>query len=1044
MGLRKLRISLVAALSLMMVGSALLAAPASAQTPFVPYFGKNQIRFFNFEWKIYQTEHFEIFYYGAIAPHLERVAGYAEDAYLHISTELKHEIPERIPLILFKTQSEFQTNNVFSGVPEGVLAFTEPSRRRMVVPIDEPPDQLYRLITHELTHDFEFDMIPRGILGASVPLWVDEGLADYMAGYWNVLDLMMVRDAALSDNVPRMSNFEAEPLSGRLPYAMGHAGFEFIEARWGKTGVNQFLFSLRKSAVGSGQSAYKEALKVDPEEFDDMFDSYLKNRFRFFRDKERPNEYGHNLAPQQARTHFSQVLSIETSPSGDMMACVVANSRDYELDIALVSAKNGDLVKNLTGGFDHTHRIEYIATAGGLRGNLVPWIAWSPVGDMIAYFARTGKVKSLIIMNVATGKYAKRVPLETVDAPESPTFSPDGKRVAFAAIQNGITDIYSLDLATDKLTNLTKDDIADFSPAYSPDGRTLVYAGRVNSNDKLFQLDLVTGEKKQLTFGTHDDASPKFFNANMLVFTSMAIDPKVSIPPEVARNANIPNVWTLDLHNGQLQQLTDTMSGNISPAVVHGSDALRVAFISFYKGQERVEIISGDRVVTTVASSDFGEAAPIVPFTPEMGHTLVPENIHKKGRFENLTMAGAPPIGVGVTSSGNIYGNTQITFTDLLGDQVFSFFVQSVSQYRTFSFEYLSIEHRLQYALQAFSQDLYYFGQNPALYDPALAPFITHDQADAVQGQRGATGFLIYPFNKYTRAEMFGGYMRVNERYVDPALQQAAAQYQIDQYGSTVFRNGNVLPLGISLVRETTIFREYGPVSGNTFKLTFSTSPQFNNNWLGKQTIDVDLRHYQRLVNNGVLAMRLKGFRSWGPTPDFLYFGGNSEMRGYEYLQFIGHKAFFTDVELRYPLAEAILTPFGVIGGLRGVVFFNLGGSGFNNANFNAFETGSAELPLLLGFASFNGNAIPIYSENTVHVSGFRLVDSFASYGLGLQTQILGFPIHFDWAWKTKFNRNYEDIIYFYNASLIDPSGRLSGSQLFRKVKFQFWIGYDF
>jgi Tol biopolymer transport system component len=65
----------------------------------------------------------------------------------------------------------------------------------------------------------------------------------------------------------------------------------------------------------------------------------------------------------------------------------------------------------------------------------------------------------------------------------------------FAAIQNGITDIYSADLATNKLTNLTKDDIADFSPTFSPDGKSIVYAGRVNSNDKLFQLDLATGAK---------------------------------------------------------------------------------------------------------------------------------------------------------------------------------------------------------------------------------------------------------------------------------------------------------------------------------------------------------------------------------------------------------------------------------------------------------------------------------------------------------------------------------------------------------------------
>jgi outer membrane protein assembly factor BamA len=407
-------------------------------------------------------------------------------------------------------------------------------------------------------------------------------------------------------------------------------------------------------------------------------------------------------------------------------------------------------------------------------------------------------------------------------------------------------------------------------------------------------------------------------------------------------------------------------------------------------------------------------------------------------------LAGRPPINVGVTSSGNFYGNTQITFTDLLGDQQFTFFVQSVSQYRSFSFQYLTIEKRMQYAIQAFSQDLYYFGQNAALYDPYVATFLTHDQAEAVQSQRGATMFVIYPFNKYTRAELNFGYMHLNERYNDPVLQQLTQQYQVDQYGSPIFRNGNMIPYGVSLVRETTVFREFGPVAGNTFKVSFSGSPGFTPQWLSRQTVDIDLRHYQRVVANGVLATRLKMFKSFGTNPDFLYFGGNSEMRGYEYLQFLGHEAFFANVELRYPLVEAALTPFGVFGGLRGVFFFDIGGGGFNNQPFNPFDHGPTEIPLLLGYtADLLGNPVPVFGPS-IPVNGFRLVDSQASYGLGLQTAILGFPIHFDWAWKTHFNRLYEDVIYFYQASQIDPTGRVRGSDLFRKVKFQFWIGYDF
>ena len=73
---------------------------------------------------------------------------------------------------------------------------------------------------------------------------------------------------------------------------------------------------------------------------------------------------------------------------------------------------------------------------------------------------------------------------------------------------------------------------------------------------------------------------------------------------------------------------------------------------------------------------------------------------------------------LGVTSGGDVFGGTQVTFTDVLGDQQFSMLVASVSQYRTMSFSYINLSRRLQYALQAFSQTQFYYGYNPGLlYD---------------------------------------------------------------------------------------------------------------------------------------------------------------------------------------------------------------------------------------------------------------------------------------------------------------------------------------
>src|ERR671919_190029 len=449
---------------------------AVAQTSYFPYYGKNRIRYDDFKWKIYTTEHFEIYYYPEIEAHLERVASYAESAYQQVSSDLKHDLAFKVPLVLYKTESEFQQQNIEPGeLPEGVLAFAEPYRDRMVLPIDEPSDALYRLITHELTHIFEFDIIPRSLLRRGLPLWVDEGLSDYMTGYWNPFDLMSVRDAAISDTIPAMSDFQGVQFQdGRLPYNLGHAAFEFIESRWGKEGLRQFLFALRKAVIGGGESAYEEAFRLKAEEFDEQFEKYLKDRFKPFRDKERPADYGRNLAPKRERTPYVAVVSIEPSPSGDLMAVVAGNRKDQEYDIILMSTKDSKVIRNLTSGFNKDRGFEYIRTPGGFRNNAVPWMSWDPTGDRIAYFARTEKVSTLILHNAVSGKIERRIELRMVDLPESPDISPDGKEVAFAGLSGAIGDIFVVNLETREVRNLTNDQFGAYAPTWSPDGKSII------------------------------------------------------------------------------------------------------------------------------------------------------------------------------------------------------------------------------------------------------------------------------------------------------------------------------------------------------------------------------------------------------------------------------------------------------------------------------------------------------------------------------------------------------------------------------------------
>jgi hypothetical protein len=854
------RSAVVATLLLLTAG----LADAFAQTPYVPYYGKNKIRYNNFEWHIYTTDHFEIYYYPEIESHVERVTSYAESAYQQVSSDLKHDLAFKIPLVVFKTQSEFQQQNIeASELPEGVLAFAEPYRDRMVLPIDEPSDALYRLITHELTHIFEFDIIPRSLLRRGLPLWVDEGLSDHMTGYWNAFDLMTVRDAAISDNIPPMSDFQgAAFVDGRLPYNLGHAAFEFIESRWGKEGLRQFLFALRKNVIGGGESAYEEAFRLKAEEFDEQFDKYLKDRFKPFRDKERPQDYGKNLAPKREKTPYVAVVSIEASPSGDLMAVGAYNRKEQELDMVLMSTKDGRVIRNLTSGFNKDKGFEYIRTPGGFRNNAVPWMSWAPTGDRIAYFARTEKVSTLILQNVVSRKIEKRFELKSVDLPESPDISPDGREVAFSALSGALGDIFILDVETGHVRNLTNDQFGDFSPTWSPDGKSIIYLARISGNDKLFRLDIGTGTKTQLTFGTHDDGGAQFVDPDTIVFPSTALDPNQPIDPEVARNGNIFNIWTLSLKNGELKQYTDTLTANVSPIVLKDEKgATKIAFVTYYKGEYGIHTLNRDQPINTVASADFGSPGPIIDFQAPLTHSLVKQNARKKGTFEKLFLEGRPPVNVGVTSGGDLFGGTQVTFTDVLGDKQFNMFAASVSQYRTMSFSYVNLSRRFQYALQAYSQTQFYYGYSPGVLFAAQYGYIDRDLAQATQTARGGTAYGIYPINRYARLELSAGLLQFSQEYNEPGLQELADEFQEAQYGRTLFNSGTFMPFGVTFVQETTVFREYGPLAGNTIRAAYEYAPSAGS-LLSRQTADIDARYYMRIATNGVLALRARGLRA--------------------------------------------------------------------------------------------------------------------------------------------------------------------------------------
>ncbi len=116
------------------------------------------------------------------------------------------------------------------------------------------------------------------------------------------------------------------------------------------------------------------------------------------------------------------------------------------------------------------------------------------------------------------------------------------------------------------------------------------------------------------------------------------------------------------------------------------------------------------------------------------------------------------------------------------------------------------------------------------------------------------TAFGIYPLNRYARVQFSGGFLNFKQEYNVPELQDVADEFQEEQFGRKLFSSGNFMPFGIEYIQETTVFREYGPLAGNTVRLAYEFAPPVGD-MISRQTAEVDARYYKRILSNGVLAL---------------------------------------------------------------------------------------------------------------------------------------------------------------------------------------------
>lgn len=440
-------------------------------------FGKNKVQYKDFVWYYIQSEHFDIYYNEGGETLTEFTAQAAEDALTSIQNTFNYKINNRITIIVYNSQNDFQETNITDTyLSEGIQGFTELFKNRVVIQFTGSYKQFRHLIHHELVHAVMNDMYYGGsiqnIISRNItlqfPIWFSEGLAEFEALGWDVDTDMYLRDAAINENLPEMMN-----LDGYFAYRGGQSVFYYIANKYGKQKIGELLNKIK--GVGSVPEAFQQTLGIDMKELGERWRKEIKRTYwPDIADREDPEQFARRLTDPKNDDGFYNT-SPALSPQGDKIAFI--SNRNFYFDVFIMDAIDGKIIKRIVEG-NKSPDFEELNI-------LTPGLTWSPDGSRIALSAKSNGYDVIYLIDV-NSEERETLPVR-LEAIQSVTWSHDGTRLAFIGQDKKQSDIYIFDLETKTLTNITNDTFGDYDPSWSNDDKYIYF-----SSDRADNLNVDT------------------------------------------------------------------------------------------------------------------------------------------------------------------------------------------------------------------------------------------------------------------------------------------------------------------------------------------------------------------------------------------------------------------------------------------------------------------------------------------------------------------------------------------------------------------------
>ena len=807
------------------------------------YFGKNKPRYTSFDFHNCQTEHFDIYHYLENEEYLKTIAEHTERWFAMHNEVFQDSFQFKNPMIFYNNHADFQqTRAISGGISTGTGGVTEAFKNRVILPFAMSNQQTHHVLGHELVHAFQYHSVIYGDSTslrnmANYPLWIVEGLAEYMSlGSKDAHTSMWMRDAVLNDRIPSLTDLNNPAF---FPYRYGQAFWSFLTGNYGDGVIRPFFSNIAKFGM---EDAIRLTLGLEPDDLSDMWVKALKDHYQPFLDGKTDKLIGKKLLSEEnsGRMNISPVLS----PDGKYVAFL--SEKDlFSIDVFLADARSGKIIRKIasTSRDAHFDAFNFIESAG----------TWSPDSKEFAIVGFRKGENAIQVKDVQTGKTTTEFTIPGVPAFGNITWSPNGRSIALAGLVDGQVDLYDYNFKSGKVKQLTDDKASEMQPIWSSDGSTILYATDKLSEERglvdgrwtfnIAELDVESKATKQYdVFYGADNLNPIYDYQDNILFLS--------------NRDGYRNLYKYDKSSDQVKQMTDFLVGisgitHYSPAITASRKRDRILYSYFTQGKYSIYQTQDQKFMNKDVASDAVDMTPAtLPPAIRTDQDVVNVNLKniESVEYPKLLTASIPDFeqkfkldyiggggGVGVGSSQNfgtttgLAGGVSMLFSNILGDNKLFGSLQVNGEIYDFGGQVSYLNEKKQVAWGASLSHVPYrfFGGSRFVRDTVtLGPDNPRDRRDIklprlFEQQLGL--FAQLPFTSKLRVEVGGSITRYSVR------EELFQQFYIP---GTNFLEGtrrekidsSVDPFGIAkgyvaLVGDNTTFGLASPIMGHRFRI---------------------------------------------------------------------------------------------------------------------------------------------------------------------------------------------------------------------------------